>query len=105
MKKYIEMTNEAIVRLMSGKCVKGALHRDEETGRIVFRAYLTGRTQSQDRIIRQLEHGWLKESARRYKFFSSVKKELGRRMVDVTIHRELKTAMSTLEIEEILDNI
>ena len=105
MRKYIEMTEEAIVRLMSGKCVKGALHRDEETGRIVFRAYLTGKAQSQDRIIRQLEHGWLKESARRYKFFSSVKKELGRRMVDVTIHRELKTAMSTLEIEEILDNI
>ena len=105
MKKYIEMTNEAIVRLMSGKCVKGALHRDEATGRIVFRAYLSGKAQSQDRIIRQLEHGWLKESPKRYKFFSSVKKGLGRRMVDVTIHRELKMAMSTLEIEEILDNI
>ena len=105
MKKYIEMTNEAIVRLMSGKCVKGALHRDEETGRIVFRAYLTGKAQSQDRIIRQLEHGWLKESPKRYKFFNSVKTEIGRRMVDVTIHRELKAAMSTLEIEEILDNI
>ena len=105
MKKYIEMTNEAIVRLMSGKCVKGALHRDEETGRIVFRAYLSGKAQSQDRIIRQLEHGWLKESPKRYKFFSSVKKEIGRRMVDVTIHRELKAAMTALEVEEILDNI
>ena len=104
MKKFIEMTEETFVGLMSGKCVKGSLRRDDVTGRVVFRAYHYSEPQ-QDRIIRQLEHGWLKESARRYKFFNSVKKEIGRRMVDVTIHRELKAAMTALEVEEILDNI
>jgi hypothetical protein len=52
-----------------------------------------------------LENGWLKESPQRYKFYNSVRKDLGRRMVDVVMHRELKTAMQALEIEEILDNV
>ena len=104
MKKYIELSSEAIARLQSGKCVKGSLHHNEQTGKIVFMAYQQ-KPRSRERIIRQLEHGWLKEIKRRIKFFSSVKKELGSRLVDVTIHRELKTAMTTLEVEEILNNI
>ena len=104
MKKYIELSSEAIARLQSGKCVKGSLHHNEQTGKIVFMAYQT-KPRSEERIIRQLEHGWLKESAKRIKFFNSVKKDLGCRMVDVTIHRELKTAMTTLVNEEIINNI
>ena len=105
MKKYIELSSEAIARLQSGKCVKGSLHRNGQTGKIVFMAYQQ-KPRSEERIVRQLEHGWLKESKRRIKFFSSVKKELGSRLVDVTIHRELKTAMSALVFEkEILDKI
>ena len=56
-------------------------------------------------MVCQLENGWLKESPQRYKFYNSVRKDLGRRMVDVVMHRELKTAMQALEIEEILDNV
>ena len=104
MKKYIHLTADAIERLESGKCVKGSLHCDKSTGKIVFMAYRT-KPRSEERIVRQLEHGWLKESARRIKFFNSVKKDLGCRMVDVTIHRELKTAMTTLVNEEIINNI
>ena len=104
MKKYIELSSEAIARLQSGKCVKGSLHRNEQTGKIVFMAYQQ-KPRSEERIVRQLEHGWLKESAKRIKFFNSVKKDLGCRMVDVTIHRELKTAMTTLVNEEIINNI
>ena len=106
MKKYIELSSEAVARLKSGKCVEGSLRMNAETGKLTFNAWnRRAPKHSEERIIRQLEHGWLKESARRIKFFSSVKKDLGRRMVDVTIHRELRTAMSTLEVEEILDNI
>ena len=105
MKKYVNLSTDAIERLESGKCVKGSLHCDKSTGKIVFMAYRT-KPRSEERIIRQLEHGWLKESKRRIKFFSSVKKELGSRLVNVTIHRELKTAMTTLEFEkEILNKI
>jgi hypothetical protein len=56
-------------------------------------------------VIRQLENGWLKESPTRFKFFNSVKKDLGSRLVSVAMHRDLQDAMSTLEVEELLDRI
>ena len=106
MRTNIILTSEAMERLKSGKCVEGSLRMNTETGKLTFNAWKRRSPKhSEERVIRHLEHGWLKESAKRIKFFSSVKKELGRRMVDVTIHRELKTAMTTLEVEEILNNI
>ena len=105
MKKYIEISEEALRSLESGKYVEGSLHKCNKTGKIVFNAYNRISRKKKDRIIRQLENGWLKESATRIKFYNSVKKELGCRMVDVVMHRELKTAMSVLEIQEILDNV
>ena len=100
MRKYVEIPLEVMERLVEGKCVEGSLRRDEWTGKVTFRAY-----QRHERVVCQLENGWLKESPQRYKFYNSVRKDLGRRMVDVVMHRELNTAMQALEIEEILDNV
>ena len=106
MRTNINLTSEAMERLKSGKCVEGSLRMNVETGKLTFNAWnRRSPKHSEERVVRHLEHGWLKESKRRINFFSSVKKELGRRLVDVTIHRELKTAMTTLEMEEILNNI
>ena len=58
-----------------------------------------------ERVVCQLENGWLKETPQRYKFFNSVRKDLGRRLVDVVMHRELNAAMQVLEVEEILDRV
>ncbi len=104
MKKYIDITLETMESLVDGKRVEGSLHRDRETGRILFKAYNRQSRRTKDRVIRQLEHGWLKESAKRYKFYNSVKKELGFRLVSVAMHRDLQSAMGTLEVEELLDN-
>ena len=38
-KKYIEIPEEILVGLAEGNFVKGSLHRDKNTGRIVFNAY------------------------------------------------------------------
>ena len=113
MRKYVEIPLEVVERLVEGKCVEGSLRRDEWTGKVTFRAYQRqprGAYQRQprdrhERVVCQLENGWLKESPQRYKFYNSVRKNLGRRMVDVVMHRELNTAMQALEIEEILDNV
>ena len=105
MRKYVEIPLEVLERLVEGKCVEGSLRRDEWTGKVTFRAYQRQPRQRHDRVVCQLENGWLKESPQRYKFYSSVKKELGRRMVDVVMHRELNAAMQALKIEEILDNV
>ena len=104
-KKYIEIPMEVMERLVEGKCVEGSLRRDKWTGKVTFRAYQRQPRNRHERVVCQLENGWLKESPQRYKFYNSVRKDLGRRMVDVVMHRELNTAMEQLEIEEIVDNI
>ena len=104
-KKYIEIPMEVMERLVEGKCVEGSPRRDKWTGKVTFRAYQRQPRNRHERVVCQLENGWLKESPQRYKFYNSVRKDLGRRMVDVVMHRELNTAMEQLEIEEILDNI
>ena len=105
MRKYVEIPLEVLERLVEGKCVEGSLRRDEWTGKVTFKAYNRQPRLRHDRVVCQLENGWLKESPQRYKFYNSVKKDLGRRMVDVVMHRELNAAMQALKIEEILDNV
>ena len=106
MKKFIDLATEVIDNLKKDKYVEGSLHKDKTTGKIVFRAYVRqSRLRQPDRVICQLENGWLKESPKRIKFYNSVKKELGRRMVNVVMHRELNTAMNVMEIEGILENV
>ena len=105
MRKYVEIPMEAMDRLMGDKCVEGSLRRDKQTGRIIFRAYQRQPRDRHERVVCQLENGWLKESPQRYKFYNSVRKDLGRRLVDVVMHRELNAAMQVLEVEEILDRV
>ena len=104
MKKFIEISEEAYARLSSGRCVEGSLHMDEWTGRVSFNAWQRkSHHRRDDRVVCELEHGGLKESKQRYKFYNSVKKKLGVPMTKVVMERELKTAVHELEIERIID--
>ena len=102
MKKSIEISNETLQAIMSGKRVQGSLGVNEWTGKLSFKAYnRQPRLRVKDRVIKQLENGWLKEGARRYKFYNSVKKEMGVARVEDIMFRELRTAMNELEWVEI----
>ena len=117
MKKFIAIEEEVLVRLVEGKYVEGSLHRDQWTGVITFNAWVRKSPKHpKDRVICQLENGWLKESAERIKFFNSVKKELGAVQVSEVMVRELETAMNAMlrekmaefrlkTIEEIMDEV
>ena len=77
MRKYIELSEEVIARLICGKCVEGSLHRDEWTGKVTFRAYQRmPREHEKDRLVKKLPWGWVKESLERVKRYSSVPKEM-----------------------------
>ena len=90
---------------MSGKRVQGSLGVNEWTGELTFKAYnRQPRVREKDRVIMQLENGWLKESPRRYKFFNSVKKEMGVARVEHVMFRELRTAVNELEWLEIANS-
>ena len=63
MKKYIEIEEEVLVRLVEGKYVEGSLHRDAWTGRIVFNAWVRKKPKHpKDKLIKKLPWGWVKES-------------------------------------------
>ena len=77
MRKYIELSEEVIARLVCGKCVEGSLHRDEWTGKVSLRAYQRQpRIREKDRLVKKLPWGWVKESLLRVKRYSSLPKEL-----------------------------
>ena len=105
----VEISQEVLAAIMNGKCVEGRLRMQlssQGTHQVIgFAPYNRKPRGSKDKVICQLENGWLKESPRRIKFYNSVKKELGRRMVEVVMHRDLKSAMDVMRIQEILDNV
>ena len=103
-KKYIEFAEEILISLSEGKYVQGALYRDEITGRITFKAYnRKPRIRLKDRIIRILEHGWVKESEQRIKVYESIPKDIGTARVMSVLDREIKLAKDALIDRELLD--
>jgi hypothetical protein len=97
MKKYIEISNETLQAIMDGKCVEGSLRKDECTGRISFRAYnRKPKTMRQNRLLRVLEHGWVKESAERIKVYESLPKAIGPYDMCDVLDRETAKAEQTV---------
>jgi hypothetical protein len=106
MKKYIFLQNaiELMALLLSGKRIEGALYIDKGTGRLTFKAYQRHRILHKDKLVKRLEHGWVKESRKRIKVYESVPKNLGMVRVMSVIDREVKTAKDAL-IDRELDKM
>ena len=95
MKKYIDIkdASELLDSIVAGKRVEGVLFKDKNTGCITFKAYKRKAPRSRvDRLVRHLEHGWVKESAERYKVYESIPKVIGTPRVITTLERETKEA-------------
>ena len=106
MKKYIEIPEETLARLVDGKTVEGSLHRDAWTGKITFRAYnRLPRKRYKDRLIRYLEHGWVKESPARIKVFESIPKRIGTASVIGVLERDSKVAKEALIDRELINGV
>ena len=109
-KKYIEVPEEILVGLAEGKFVEGSLHRDKNTGRIVFNAYnrlsrQPGYVRPKDKLLVSLEHGWLKESAKCIKFYCALKKSIGIPRIISALEREERAAVGHLVDREIVDRV
>ena len=107
MKKYIFVLNavELLAQLMNGKRVEGVLFMDESTGKLTFKAYnRQSKKRCMDRMVRKLEHGWVKESKERIKVFESIPKELGTARIITVMDREIKEVNNVL-IDRELDLI
>ena len=85
--KKIFIQEDVVKNVKKGKYVDGSLHFNKETGELSFRAFnRQPRNRKPDRLICETESGWLKETAKRLKFFSSVKKSIG----DGRVYKALK---------------
>ncbi len=97
--KKIEINEDVIKKVKKGKYVEGSLRIDAETGQLTFRAWnRRPRNKKPDKLICELETGWLKESAQRVKFFSSVKKSLSVSRVYQAMDDDLFEAMQNLKV-------
>ena len=105
-KKYIQIEEEVLVRLVEGKYVEGSLHRDKWTGQITFRAYnRQSRKRKKDRLIRYLEHGWVKESTKNLKYYESIPKKIGMASVISVLERDTKVAKEALVDYELINRV
>ncbi|MBQ4041494.1 MAG: hypothetical protein II626_02545 [Prevotella sp.] len=97
MYKIISIETEALKKVMNeGKKLSGVIMFDEAIGLPVFKPF-NGRRRKSDRVVKVLEHGWLKESAKRYKVYESIPKELGVRTVCKVLNREVFEVHEALE--------
>ena len=103
-KKYIEITEEALARLNSGKFVPGSLHRRGKNGPIVFNAYKP-RIRLKDKLIRFLEHGWVKESPARIKVYESIPKVIGTACIVGVLERDAKVAKEAIIDYELINRV
>lgn len=108
-KKYVFVMNaiELLQKLVSGKRVEGVLYMDQDTGKLTFKAWnrKSPKHRPKDRLIRLLEHGWVKESEERIKVYESIPKVLGTARVMDVLDREseeIKDALIDREIIEFL---
>ena len=105
MRKFIEISEEVLVRLVSGKCVAGSLRRDEWTGKVMFVAYnRKPRHREKDKLVKKLPWGWVKESLERIKVFGSFPKDMGTAMMMGMFEEHTSDAKNAL-VERELDII
>ena len=104
MKKYIEIEEEVLVRLVEGKYVEGSLHRDAWTGRIVFNAWVRKKPKHpKDKLIKKLPWGWVKESVARIKVFGSFPKDVGTAQVMGLLEDNTRDAKNALIDRELIE--
>ena len=104
MKKYIEIEEEVLVRLLSGKYVEGSLHRDKWTSVITFNAYnRQPRKREKDQLVKKLPWGWVKESLERFKVFGSFPKDMGTARVMGLLDEHTREAKNALIDRELIE--
>ena len=104
MKKFIFVLNaiELLSQIVNGKRVKGVLYLDKRTGRLTFKAYnRKPQTRSEDRLVKKLPWGWVKESLERIKVFGSFPKDLGTAGIMGQIDEHARDAKKTMVEREL----
>lgn len=82
MKKYIEISDELLMRLGTGKAIEGSMKLDLMTRKLSFNAFnraskMPGYVRPKDKILGLSNGGWLRASIERFKIFVSANRAIG----------------------------
>ena len=98
--------DELLKKIANERRAEGVLYKDVETGCLTFKAYnRKSKKRWRDKVIRYLEHGWVKESKERIKVYESIPKIVGTAKVMSALDREIGEAKSALMVHEIIDRV
>ena len=109
-KKYIEIPEEILVRIAEGKFVEGSLHRDKNTGRIVFNAYnrlsrMPGYQKPKEVLIGETDFGHVTETPKKIKVYESFPKRMGAARMLAALYREIKDIKGVIFNREIVERV
>ena len=105
-KKYIEIPEEILVGLVEGKFVKGSLHRDKTTGRIVFNAYnRKPKKRRREETIGHTDFGRVGKTFRRYHWYENLPTELDADHLAVIMERDCQRAKSIIAFDQLMDQV
>ena len=109
-KKYIEVPEEILVGLAEGKFIEGSLHRDKNTGRIVFNAYnrlsrMPGYQKPKEVLIGETDFGRVTETPKKIKVYESFPKRMGAARILAALDREIKDIKGAIFNREIVERV
>ncbi len=96
--------------VMDGKRVEGALRLQLTSNgthtEVGFKAYVRSvKKRAKVRVIKHLEHGWVKETSKRIKVYNSLPKKIGAKRLVQVLERETKVASEAIVDNEIINRV
>ena len=106
-KKYIQIEDEVLVRLVEGKCVEGSLRRDEWTGQLTFRAYnrQSRCRERSEKLLRKTPYGRVTQTMKRIKRYISIPIDMPLLEKLATFDEENRLAKDALIDYEIINRV
>ncbi len=111
MKIQVEVSEAVLQAVMEGKYVEGSMRLQLNSygtnKEVAFGAYnrQPKKKRKKDRLIKSLEHGWVKESAKQIKVYNSIPKKLGTKRIIKVLERETKVAAEAIVDRDIINNV
>ncbi len=91
---------------MNGETVVGGLSLDREAQVFNFDDFKRSHgRRRKDQMIKTLEHGWVKESAKQIKVYNSIPKKLGTKRIVKVLERETKVAAEAIIDRDIINHV
>ena len=109
-KKYVVLPEEILVGLAEGKFIEGSLHRDKNTGRIVFNAYnrlsrQPGYQKPKEEVIGETDFGRVAETPKKIKVYENFPKRMGAARILAALDREFKDIKGAIFNREIVERV